>query len=159
MTDNFDGYPAPEARVREFLEALDQENARAEVPPQDELAWAVPDEGGLVTLTATDLRDVLREFEALRTLVERAVARHPYIVPREALDATDPHATPDQVHPPEISDVPTARLEERYHVLTEFLAGRASQDPRCGCSADNEGGSCYWDSTDEIDEELGRRGR
>ena len=55
--------------------------------------------------------------------------------------------------------MPTAALEERFHDLMEFYSGRASVDPRCGCSADNEGGKCYWDDPDQIDDELGRRGR
>lgn len=63
------------------------------------------------------------------------------------------------VHEPSIEGMPTAALEERFHDLTEFYAGRAAIDPRCGCEADNEGGKCFWDDPDQIDDELGRRGR
>lgn len=72
---------------------------------------------------------------------------------------TDLHATAARVHESDIEGMPTAALEERFHDLREFYEGRASVDPRCGCSADNEGGKCYWDDPDQIDEELGRRGR
>lgn len=192
--NNTDGLPGPEARVREFLEALDQETSRNPGTEPDDLAWAVPDGGGILTLTASDLRDVLREFDALRKVhggIMRHAAKlpagyarrtrgpsettlgpmeteqadaigavlHAVIAEREHLDATDPHATPDQVHARDIRDMTTEALQARYAELDEFHDGRASVDPRCGCSADNEGGSCYWDSTDEIDEELGRRGR
>lgn len=64
---------------------------------------------------------------------------------------------PPKIHEPEIRDMSTAALEERFHELYEFDAARDVVDPRCGCSADNEGGKCYWDDLDQIDEELGRR--
>lgn len=75
------------------------------------------------------------------------------------LDATNVHATPDDIHEPTIEGMPTAALEERYFELVEFGAGRASVDPSCGCRADNGGAPCYWDDPDQIDDELGRRGR
>jgi len=66
---------------------------------------------------------------------------------------------PAEFHEPEIRDVSTLALEERFHELVEFYEARTEMDPRCGCSADNEGGKCYWDDLDQIDEELGRRRR
>jgi len=62
-------------------------------------------------------------------------------------------------HDTDIRDVSTPALEERFHELVEFYEARALVDPRCGCSADNEGGKCYWDDLDQIDEELGKRRR
>lgn len=63
------------------------------------------------------------------------------------------------VHEPTIEGMPTAALEERYFELDEFYNARTTVDPRCGCEADNEGGRCFWDDPDQIDDELGRRGR
>lgn len=73
MTTNTDGVPAPEARVRAFLEAQDQENARIPATT-DELAWAVPDDAPLVALTLSDLRDTVAELGSLRDLVDAIMA-------------------------------------------------------------------------------------
>jgi hypothetical protein len=79
---------------------------------------------------------------------------------REYFDARDPHAPASAVHEPSIEDMPTEALEVRYGELDDWMLGYGPKgdDPRCGCSADNEGGSCYWDSLEQIVDELRRRG-
>jgi hypothetical protein len=57
----------PEDRVNAYLAAVAEENRRAY--PIEDVAWAVPDDGGLVTLTLSDLRDAMAELAALRSEV------------------------------------------------------------------------------------------
>lgn len=62
-------------------------------------------------------------------------------------------------HPDDIAGVTTTALEERWSELNDWATAQrpGAADPRCGCSADNEGGNCYWDDTRQIDDELDRR--
>lgn len=90
-----DGFPAPEARVRAFIQAQAEEDARTEVPT-DEVAWAVPDTGRLTGLSVVDIRDVLAELDSWRTTAESmrerigaAIDRHPHLVPTTALEGMD----------------------------------------------------------------------
>lgn len=69
MTTNTDGLPGPEARVRAYLAAQAQEDARTGTT-SDEIAWAVSDENGLVSLAIGDIRDAFAELAAYRDTVE-----------------------------------------------------------------------------------------
>lgn len=86
-------YPAPEGRVRAYIEAQAEEDARTGIAT-DEIAWAVPEGGPLVALAVADVRDILAELEAWRTTAEgmrrridEALGRHPYIVPAVTVQA------------------------------------------------------------------------
>lgn len=92
-TTNTDGLPAPEARVRAYLEAQAEEDARTGTTT-DEIAWAVPEGGPLVALAVADIRDTVAELESWRTTAEgmrrridEALGRHPYLVPTVTVQA------------------------------------------------------------------------
>lgn len=143
-------------RVQRFIDAVDQENARNAdvVAPVTELAWAVPDAGGLVALTVADVRALLPATTDPAIPTDLALSDRSRAI-------ISVWQREDQQHPADIADVATADLEARWHRLhrweTAATIPDALADPRCGCGADNEGGRCYWDDLGQIDDELTRR--
>lgn len=186
LEPDLDGIPAPEARVRAYVEAQAEEDNRTG-STTTEIAWAVPEEGGLVALSVDDLRDVLAELAAARTIaeavdgvggveaaraglaiLERLGKRRAEFV--EALRQAGgtmridivPGGVEQHEHPANIADVPTEALAERFHALHEFHfpgslpEALAHEDPRCSEHADGES-RCFWDDLGELSDELDRR--
>lgn len=63
------------------------------------------------------------------------------------------------LHPVSPERVATADLVKRAAVLSAWPArlSDTATDPRCGCGADGEGGSCYWDSVTQLEAEIETR--
>lgn len=74
--------PAPEARVRAYVDAQAEEDARTGYT-SDEIAWAVPDEGRLTALAIGDLRDILAELASWRTAASSHLAAVVAIRPKD----------------------------------------------------------------------------